>query len=393
MRTIQQFSTYLPMHDGALLAVEVYMPPGPGPFSTVLSPTRYYRALESSTWPGRQLAALLSKTRRTGARFVNAGYVWLDIDVRGSGASSGVRHCPWSPTEIDDLVTVLDWIVEQPWSNGRVGATGISYVGTACEMLATRGHPALQAIAPRFGLFDVYTDVLAPGGIPLRWFLASWRQVNDAFDRGDFHDVLAPALRFVVEALAEGAHDHRTPSWTALLASIDPDALQRRLARMVKPMRIGVRRVERARAALAMAIDEHKHNYNVEAQALRLIFRDACVEETDIYDSHPFWTGSEGTADRFSPHNYQEALRSAGVPCYSQSGWGDGAYAGAAMFPGAQHKLVAGVGDGENAFDGGTCVGAIPLSRPRALLHHGCRDLGLSQHLAPTLHTNHLLPR
>ena|SRR5215469_2784802 len=65
--------------------------------------------------------------------FLAQGYAWLDVDVRGTGASFGHRAYPWSPDEIRDGAEVIDWIVRQPWSNGKVGAIGTSYDGGAAD--------------------------------------------------------------------------------------------------------------------------------------------------------------------------------------------------------------------------------------------------------------------
>ena len=59
----------------------------------------------------------------------------LERDEIGSGASFGNRPCPWSEDEVADGADIVDWIIRRPWSNGRVGATGISYDGTTSEML------------------------------------------------------------------------------------------------------------------------------------------------------------------------------------------------------------------------------------------------------------------
>lgn len=73
--------------------------------------------------------------------------------------------CPWwLDGEVADGREVVEWIVGQPWSNGLVGSTGVSYEGTTAEFLATVGHPAVRAMAPRFSLFNVYTDVAFPAG-------------------------------------------------------------------------------------------------------------------------------------------------------------------------------------------------------------------------------------
>lgn len=42
------------------------------------------------------------------------------------------------PEETSDSLELLDWIVAQPWCNGRVGLWGISYEGTRA-LLTGRG--------------------------------------------------------------------------------------------------------------------------------------------------------------------------------------------------------------------------------------------------------------
>src|SRR6185295_11024408 len=62
-------------------------------------------------------------------------------------------------------------------SNGIVGATGVSYVGTTAELLLANLHPAVKAVAPRFSLFDTYADIVEPGGIPQTWFSKTWAEL------------------------------------------------------------------------------------------------------------------------------------------------------------------------------------------------------------------------
>ena len=86
--------------------------------------------------------------------FVPRGYALVVVDVRGTGACFGTRDSFRSPRERADYKAIADWIVAQPWSDGRIGATGISYLGAACDFLASTGHPAVKAIAPLFAVWD-----------------------------------------------------------------------------------------------------------------------------------------------------------------------------------------------------------------------------------------------
>ncbi len=57
------------------------------------------------------------------------GYANVVMELRGAGASFGRKDASIFRNTVSDGSDVLDWIVAQPWSNGRVGATGISGPG------------------------------------------------------------------------------------------------------------------------------------------------------------------------------------------------------------------------------------------------------------------------
>ena len=82
--------------------------------------------------------------------FASRGYAMVRIDVRGSGASFGRWSGPSSSDEVKDGGEIVNWIVAQPWSNGKVGAMGDSYEGSTAQMLAAVNHPAVKAVIPRF---------------------------------------------------------------------------------------------------------------------------------------------------------------------------------------------------------------------------------------------------
>ena len=46
--------------------------------------------------------------------------------------------------QTQDLITIVEWIVDQPWSNGNMAAEGVSYEGSTAEMLVRLGHPAVK---------------------------------------------------------------------------------------------------------------------------------------------------------------------------------------------------------------------------------------------------------
>jgi len=106
------------------------------------------------------------------------------VDARGTGASEGRWEHMWSNAEIDDYRQVVDWVVAQEWSNGRVAATGISYEGSTAMLLASLNHPAVCAVTPREFEYDLYNDIIAPGGVQNEIFLRMWSQMNSSLDSG-----------------------------------------------------------------------------------------------------------------------------------------------------------------------------------------------------------------
>lgn len=312
-------SHYLTMRDGVRIAIDLHLPAQPGPRPTILRQTRYYRGVELrepfSRLPIRWLIDHADPTRQ---RFLAAGYAWVDVCVRGSGASFGSRPCPWSPDEIADGGEVVDWIVAQPWSNGRVGATGVSYDGTAAEMLLVAAHPAVRAIAPRFSLFDTYADVAFPGGIHLSWFTAAWAQFNRDLDHGQIDRAFARMLRVQVRGLRAVSD-----TWARTLGFADRAEAEAIYAGVMRTISRGVQRVDGDDGALLRAaFEDHRLNYDVHDGAGRVEYRD------DLDPSSPL---EGGTIDAFSPHGHLEALRASGAAILSYSGWLDAAYQHAAI--------------------------------------------------------------
>jgi putative CocE/NonD family hydrolase len=86
--------------------------------------------------------------------FNRSRFAVIVADARGSGASGGNRVVEYSPAEVADLGEVAAWAGRQPWSNGRVGAFGVSYDGNTAELAAVLNKPALHAVMPPYGDFD-----------------------------------------------------------------------------------------------------------------------------------------------------------------------------------------------------------------------------------------------
>ena len=104
--------------------------------------------------------------------WVPKGYASVRVDGRGSGKSPGQCE-PWSLVEAVDFHDAIEWAAAQPWCNGRVGLSGISYYAINQWFVANLAPPSLKAIIPWEGFADIYRDALYHGGI-LNVFMTNW---------------------------------------------------------------------------------------------------------------------------------------------------------------------------------------------------------------------------
>lgn len=135
----------VPMRDGVSLAIDVYLPDGPGP----------------GPWPAVLVRLPYDKNGRycwmpfIARHFTARGYAFLPQDVRGKFRSKGETNA--FVHEIADGYDTIDWITDQPWANGAVGMWGDSYYGFTQWAAVASGHPALRAIVPRVTVADLFT--------------------------------------------------------------------------------------------------------------------------------------------------------------------------------------------------------------------------------------------
>jgi putative CocE/NonD family hydrolase len=191
-------------------------------------------------------------------------------------------------------------------------------------MLLINQHPAVRAIAPRFALFDVYTDIAMPGGVHLTWFTETWGRANRALDSNELEVIAGPWLSRLVVGASE----------------VDGDG---------------------SRSQLEANANSHRWNYDVHRGAQEIVFRD-----------DPARSQGGFTTDTFSPHAHIEATRAAGAAVYSYSGWLDGAYPNAAI---KRHRSLARPGDrlllGPWNHGGDQSIEPRRVSRKRAFDHAG----------------------
>lgn len=148
----------VPMRDGVALAADVYRPDAPGTYPVLILRSPYNKAspdeMQNSTW------------------YAERGYVVVNQDVRGRFASGGDFYTYRS--EARDGYDTDAWAAVQPWSNGRLGTLGGSYLGYTGLTQAIGGHPALKAVATDVTTTDIYNQWVYSDGAFILGFALPW---------------------------------------------------------------------------------------------------------------------------------------------------------------------------------------------------------------------------
>jgi len=140
------------MRDGTVLRADIYRPSAEGRYPVLLQRTPYNK----------------SGGVDAGYRMAGAGYVAIIQDVRGRFTSEG----EWYPFrhESQDGYDTVEWAASFPYSNGKVGMFGGSYVG-ATQMLTAIAHPPhLAGICPFVTASNYHENWTYQGGAFEQWF-------------------------------------------------------------------------------------------------------------------------------------------------------------------------------------------------------------------------------
>jgi hypothetical protein len=197
----------VPMRDGVRLATDVYLPCGrdgrqlAGRLPVLLCRTPYDKAgsrpdpevlLENPPAP--------PSPEVVARRFAARGYAVVIQDTRGRFASEGA----WRMMTDDgpDGYDTCAWICQQPWSNGRIGMYGVSYVGGTQHAAAMAGAPGLATVTPTDAMSNMgYQSLRNAGAFELRFW--NWLFVEAGHGSRQAQDPATKAM------LAEMARNRR----------------------------------------------------------------------------------------------------------------------------------------------------------------------------------------
>lgn len=181
------FDVPIEMDDGLVLRADVFAPIENGRYPVLMTMGPYAKGLafqEGWAFNWKRLVATFPEVMEGSTnkyqnwetvdpeKWVPDGYVCVRVDSRGAGRSPGVLD-PWSPRETKDLYNCIEWAGTQPWSNGKVGLSGISYYAMNQWHVAALQPPHLAAMLVQEGASDFYREVARHGGILSR-FLKGW---------------------------------------------------------------------------------------------------------------------------------------------------------------------------------------------------------------------------
>ena len=162
-----------PMRDGVVLQADVFRPAAPGKYPVILQRTPYNKNL---TTIGLLMLDIM--------RVAGEGYAVVIQDSRGRYASEGEFY-PFRDDILDGYDTV-EWCAAQPWSDGKVGMYGASYVGATQWLAAISQPPHLKALFPLITASDYHEGWTYQGGAFALGFNESWTMTSlapDTFQR------------------------------------------------------------------------------------------------------------------------------------------------------------------------------------------------------------------
>ena len=181
----------IPMDDGIVMRADVFRPDDDGRHPVLLSYGPYAKGLAFQEIYLDQWNRMIEDHPDVAAgstnkyqnwevvdpeKWVPEGYVCVRVDSRGTGMSPGyIDH--FSPRETRDFYDCIEWSAAQPWSSGKVGLNGISYLAINQWHVASLQPPSLSAMCVWEGAADWYRDMTYHGGL-LSTFWDNWYPIQ-----------------------------------------------------------------------------------------------------------------------------------------------------------------------------------------------------------------------
>ena len=156
---IEEKNIMVQMRDGVKLATDIYRPKAEGKVPVILTRTPYKK----------EMAEIQARY------YARRGYVYAVQDCRGRFSSKGT----WEPfvNEPRDGYDSVEWLATQPWSNGKVGMIGGSYVGWVQWWAAREKPPHLVTLIPNVSPPDPFFNIPYEYGVFFLYGSIWWADV------------------------------------------------------------------------------------------------------------------------------------------------------------------------------------------------------------------------
>jgi putative CocE/NonD family hydrolase len=153
-----QYDVPMKTRDGITLYADIYRPKSADKFPVILMRTPYDKSV---SWAVSSVFQIVPR-----------GYAVIIQDVRGRYRSEGEWY-PFRHEQADGFDTV-EWAAGLPFSDGKVGMIGASYVGATQMLAAIAQPPHLVAIAPNVTASNYHDGWTYQGGAFEQWFDQNW---------------------------------------------------------------------------------------------------------------------------------------------------------------------------------------------------------------------------
>lgn len=175
----------VPMRDGTRLKANLFRPAAARRAPVLMSVTPYGkdklpdRIGNFFMWVAGVRFGDINISRYTGFEapdplyWVRNGYAVMQTDVRGMHKSEGNAGV-LSAQDAEDYYDIIEWAAAQPWCDGGVALSGVSYLAMSQWRAAALRPPHLKAIVPWEGVSDLYRELAFQGGIPETGFVPVW---------------------------------------------------------------------------------------------------------------------------------------------------------------------------------------------------------------------------
>lgn len=144
--------TNIPMSDGQSLKADIYIPENWTTGPTILIQTPYNKNLYRLNLP-----------LGIGQAQATMGYAIVIVDWRGFWGSADAAYTG-APDIGEDGYDVVEWIANQPWSDGNIGTWGPSALGRVQYLTAKENPPHLKCIVPVVAAPTYTYNEYYPGG-------------------------------------------------------------------------------------------------------------------------------------------------------------------------------------------------------------------------------------